>query len=264
MIRIGGRGGPGTSDPGTVTFQRTSLAGLVMEAYDVGRYQLSGPNWLDDDRFDIVAKAPAGATKEQVKLMLRNLLAERFQLTLHREKKEMPAYSLVAGKNGSKMKESAEGLAPTEAVAPPPLPSDRPQLFTVGKDGFPTIPGGYTGPSTIILGDRARMQARRESMRDFAVSLSRELNRPVVDRTSLKGKYDFILYWSPDNAVPIASPSPPPGPTGADPMPGLADGETYPDLAAAIQQQLGLRLEAKKAPVDILAIDRAERVPAAN
>jgi uncharacterized protein (TIGR03435 family) len=230
-----------------------------MDAYGIARYQLSGPNWLDNDRFDIVAKAPAGATKEQVKLMLQNLLAERFQLTLHREKQEMPAYSLAVGKNGSKMKESAEGPAAADAAAPPPLPSDRPQLFTIGKDGFPRIPGGYTGPSTIILGDRARMQARRESMQDFAVFLARELNRPVADETALKGKYDFILYWAPDGAAPMALPPP-----VAGPMASAADGETYLDLAAAIRQQLGLRLDAKKRWVDILAIDHAEKIPTEN
>jgi uncharacterized protein (TIGR03435 family) len=109
---------------------------------------------------------------------------------------------------------------------------------------------------TIMMNGRARMQASKESMQDFANLVSGQLNRPVADETSLKGRYDFILYWSPDNAGAMA------------PAPGVApsppDGETYPDLAAAIQQQLGLRLEAKKGPVDVLVIDHAEKVPTEN
>jgi uncharacterized protein (TIGR03435 family) len=130
----------------------------------------------------------------------------------------------------------------------------------MGEDGFPILPSGVSGPGpmTIMMNGRARMQASKESMQDFANILTGQLNRAVVDETALKGKYDFTLYWSPDNPGPIAPAPPPPG--GAS----LPDGETYPDLAAAIQQQLGLRLEAKKGPLDILVIDHADKVPTEN
>ena len=167
-------------------------------------------------------------------------------------------YSLVVARGGPKIKESAEESAPKDTAAPDAPPSSGPQRLTLGKDGFPILPSGASGPGpmTIMMNGRARMQANKESMQDFANILSDRLNRPVVDETALKGKYDFILYWSPDNAGPMA---PAPGVAASPP-----EGETYPDLAAAIQQQLGLRLEAKKGAVDILVIDRADKIPAEN
>src|SRR3954451_10262547 len=95
MFRIGMSGGPGTPDPGRINFENVSLKNVIMRAYNVKGYQISGPSWLDSERFDITAKVPAGATKEQFQLMLQNLLAERFKLQLHRESKQMPVYALV-------------------------------------------------------------------------------------------------------------------------------------------------------------------------
>jgi uncharacterized protein (TIGR03435 family) len=274
ILSFGAKGGPGTSDPERVSYRRMSLSELAIDAYAIKRFQLSGPSWLDSERFDIVAKAPPGATKEQVRLMLQNLLAERFKLTTHWEKKELPKYSLVVAKNGSKLKESAEDPVPKDgAAAPdPPPPPAGPQKLTMGKDGFPILPPGASagpGPMIVMMNGRARMQVSKESMHDFAVTLSNQLSRQVVDETALRGKYDFILYWAPESGGPMAPPPPPPGvapggPTGAGPMPGSADGETFPDLFVAIQQQLGLRLEAKRGPVDILVIDHAEKAPAEN
>jgi len=258
IVSFGAAGLRRTSDPGRVDYRSISLSSLVIEAYDIKRYQFSGPSWMDSERFDIVAKAPPGADREQVRLMLQNLLAERFKMTLHRERKEMPMYSLAVARSGPKIRESAEESAPKDAAAPEAPPSGGPQRLTMGKDGFPILPSGVSvpGPMTIIMNGRARMQASKETMQDFANILSGQLNRPVVDETALKGKYDFMLYWSPDNAGPMA---PAPGAAASPP-----DGETYPDLAAAIQQQLGLRLEVKKGAVDILVIDRAEKVPTEN
>src|ERR1700683_2249792 len=105
-IRMGAQGGPGTSDPGQITYSNLPLKSLLVNAYGVKGYQISGQAWIDPERFDIVAKVPKGASKDDVKLMLQNLLAERFKLTLHREKKDLPMYALVVGKNGPKMKES--------------------------------------------------------------------------------------------------------------------------------------------------------------
>ena len=88
MIRVQMRGGPGTPDPGQLTYTNVSLKNVLTNAYGVKGYQINGPKWLDSERFDITAKIPKGATKEQFKLMLQNLLAERFKLTLHHETKE--------------------------------------------------------------------------------------------------------------------------------------------------------------------------------
>ncbi len=90
MMRVMMRGGPGTPDPGQLTFSNVTLKNVLMNAYDVKGYQIQGPGWLDTERYDITAKIPKGASKEQFRLMLQNLLAERFKVGLHRETKEMP------------------------------------------------------------------------------------------------------------------------------------------------------------------------------
>src|SRR6266446_4406926 len=125
MMRVGMSGGPGSPDPGRATFTNMSLKNILMRAYEVKGYQISGPGWLDSERFDIVAKVPQGATKEQFLLMIQNLLAERFKLTLHREKKELPMFALLVGKNGPKLKESVDDPNANDAPAagggfPPP------------------------------------------------------------------------------------------------------------------------------------------------
>src|ERR1017187_586637 len=129
-IRVMMRGGPGSSDPGQITYTNVSLKNVLMNAYGVKDFQISGPGWLDSERYDIVAKVPRGATKEQSKVMMQNLLAERFKLALHREKKDLPMYALVVGKNGPKLTESVEDPAVAAAMREP----------TVGKDGFPVMP----------------------------------------------------------------------------------------------------------------------------
>ena len=107
VIRPGPQGGPGSADPARLTYSFSTLRDLLVDAYSVKRSQISGaPNWLDSVRFDIVAKVPEGATKEQAKVMLQNLLAERFKLTLHRETKELPVYALVVAKNGPRLEVS--------------------------------------------------------------------------------------------------------------------------------------------------------------
>src|ERR1035437_3701352 len=167
MMRVMMRGGPGSADPGQLTSTNVTLKNLMVNAYAVKEYQINGQKWLDSERFDIVAKIPKGATKEEFKLMLQNLLAERFKLTLHHETKELPMYALVVGKGGSKLKESvdddatASGAAPQggaagsvgpSASAPPPPPppgSDGAGAFTgrvrVGAGGMPQLrPGAGT------------------------------------------------------------------------------------------------------------------------
>src|SRR5260370_19868003 len=131
-MRVMMRGGPGSPDPGQITYSNVSLKNVVMTAYGVKGYQISGPKWLDSERFDIVAKIAMGATKEQFEMMLQNLLAERFKLAVQRETKDLPIYALVVGKGGPKLKESVDDSAASQggaagpggpsASAPPPPP----------------------------------------------------------------------------------------------------------------------------------------------
>jgi uncharacterized protein (TIGR03435 family) len=259
-------GGPGTSDPGRINWTGVTLRDLLMNAYDVKSYQITGPAWFDSERYEIVAKVPSGATKEQAKVMWQNLLADRFGVVFHRESKEFQVMELTEAKGGSKLK-------PTEAVAnapapegPPPLPPGPPEL---DANGFPKMAGPGTrvwitpGPNGQML---AHMAARARSTQELAEVLGNELNKPVVDKTGLTGKYDYNLEYTPDLAG-RGLPFPPPGAVG----PGGAGGgasteaaEPGSNLASAVQQQLGLRLTAGKAKLDVLVIDKAEKTPTEN
>ena len=144
-------GGPGTKDPGRIHYANMSLQNLLLMAYDIQVFQLAGPNWLDTERFDIDAVLPADSTAAQFHAMLRNLLANRFQLQMHRETRDVSGYDLVAAKGGAKVKPSATDLA-----APPDPSEERPHL-NLGKDGF-FVPPRHPGMFLQMVG----MNAARE------------------------------------------------------------------------------------------------------
>jgi len=264
----GGRGGPGSSDPGRIHYPANTLKSLLTIAYDVKDFQISGPGFLDTERFDIQATMPPETTKEQFRIMLQNLLAERFKLTLHRETKELPMYSLVVGKNGPKMKESAEISAEEEAKdpTPPPLPNGP---LKIGPDGFPNLPlpsGGRGGLFIMMSPAGARLMAQRQTMQQLTERLSTTLSKPVTDATELKAKYDFTLTFSMEglnNGMMLLGPGPGGGDGGRGPR-EMPDVEPPQNIFAAIQSQLGLKLEAKKGNVDLLVIDHAEKTPTEN
>jgi len=208
-------------------FQATgvTLKLLMTQAYNVRDFQIEGgPGWITTERFDILAKAEGGADRlppEQLRLMLAALLEDRFQIKLHRETKEMPVYMLVAGKNGPKLQANA----------------------------------GEPGPR-MQLG-RGQLIGKKVPMTMLVQQLSQQLGRPVVDNTDLKGEYDFKLVWTPqpgEGGAMFAGPGGPGGPEG--PPPSDPDG---PSIFAAIQEQLGLKLESEKGPVEILVLDRVEK-----
>jgi uncharacterized protein (TIGR03435 family) len=274
-IRVMMRGGPGSPDPGQITYSNVTLKNVVMNAYGVKGFQISGPGWLDSERYDIVAKVPRGATKAEFMVMLQNLLAERFKLTLHREKKDLPMYALVVGKNGPKLKESVDDPAPKEGDVPKGGgPADGPGAamgrITMGKDGFPVLPGrGAT--AMMLTSGGARMNANRQTMAGLAEMLSGQLDLPVVDMTGLKGNYDFTLSFAPEGGMALragmlAPPAgPPPGEGGGGaPIASTPDGQSAPSLFAALQEQLGLKLEQRKGPVDLLVIDHLEKASIEN
>jgi len=270
-IMVGMRGGPGTPDPGQITYNNVTLKDVLTNAYGVKRFQISGPGWLDSERYDIVAKLPRGSTKEQLMVMLQNLLAERFKLTLHREKKDLPMYALVVGKNGPKLKESVEEPAPKEGDGGPAGPSPAPGKPALDRDGFPVLPpaaAGRTAVSLALMNGNVRMTASKQPMSGLAEDLSRQLDLPVVDMTGLTGNYDFTLYLSPEGLAGMRLPvglAPPPGEGGGGmPAASTPDAQSSPSLFSALQEQLGLKLEQRKGPVDLLVIDHLEKVPIEN
>lgn len=238
------RGGPGTADPEQITWSYATLKGMLMTAYDMKSYQVSGPDWLNTERYDVVAKVGNGATKEQVQAMWRNLLTERFGVALHHESKELQVEELVIAKGGPKLKESKEDPATPPPEGPPKL-----------NHGELAGPGLVTRIFPDPHGPRALTVAKAQPISQLATMLTNQLHRPVLDKTGLTGKYDFSLEFAPVLNVPPPLPGAPSGATAAEPA---------PDLAAAVQQQLGLKLVASKATLEVIVIDKAEKVPTSN
>jgi uncharacterized protein (TIGR03435 family) len=205
--------------PGNVVMRNIGMTEAIQWAYNVESYQVGGPAWMQETRFDIVAKAADPATDDQMRVMMQNLLASRFQLTVHRETKEMAGMALLLGKGGSKMKASED-------------------------EGESVFEGGGNNKPIIHM--------RRMSMHEFAALLSEPMHKPVIDLTEIKGTFNFTLDAS--NYVP---PEPAPG------QPRERDDETYMVLRA-LQDQLGLRLEPRKLTIDMVMVDRIEKVPTEN
>jgi len=279
-MMIGMSGGPGTPDSTHMNFTNVSLADLIQDAYDVKSYQVTGPNWLESARFDISAKLPAGVTEQQSRLMLQNLLAERFKLVLHHASKEASIYGLVVAKNGPKLKESvADAAVPeTDSAGPPDAPL-RSGKMTLDKDGMPKVPPGAGRGGGIMMmapGGKMRMVANGVTIASFTETLSMQLDRPVIDMTGLTAKYDIQLDFAPDPAIMQARMAamgvgPPPGmgpegrgPGSGGPGGGQQDAGESATVFTALQEQLGLRLDARKGPVDLLMIDSALKTPTEN
>ena len=205
-----------------------TLRVILAAAYNLTPKAISGgPGWVDGDHYDIVAEAPGQVrpSLEEQMSMLRKLLTERFSLTVHREEKEFPIYALTVAKIGPKLTPSTPVMTPEGA---PPL------VFVLSPEG-------------------ARLPARDATLGELAWVMQRSaVDRPVLDRTGLTGRYDFDLEWAPDETQ-----------FGGNSPAVSQDLLPKPDLFAAMQQQLGLRLEATRGPIQTLVIDQVER-PSAN
>jgi uncharacterized protein (TIGR03435 family) len=251
-----------------------SLAELIRVAYRVKPYQISGPDWMASERFDVLAKLPEGASREQVPEMLQALLAERFKLTMHRESKEHAVYALVVGKNGPKLKESPpDADAPAGGGAPAAADDANPQVRVSGRgeNTQVSISGGQIGTAHMSMGPGGTMhlEAPKMNMAAFADTLSRFVDRPVVDLTELKGSYQVALDLSMEDLRNAARSA---GLMGLG-IGGGRDGARPPSDAAsdpgglsifAAVQQLGLKLEPRKAPLDLIVIDHLEKTPTEN
>ena len=196
--------------PGSLIVQNTTLSQCIQWAYNLPAYRVSGPSWLDTERFDIQAKGVGPAPKEQLRLMLQRLLKERFQLAFHRESKELPGYALVVAKGGPKLRESvSEGEPATKMNGP------------------------------IVTHERVTMAW-------FAERLTNSQGGPVVDQTGLSGRYDFTFDMS-KYVTPTSSPD-----------------EMRAGLSDCLREELGLKIEFRKLPLDVLVVDNAEKTPTVN
>jgi uncharacterized protein (TIGR03435 family) len=234
-------GGPGSKDPGRFTGTAICLFDLIRTAYRVRPFQITGPAWLKTELFDVVAKVPKDTTKEQFSLMLQNLLAERFGLVLHKDRKETPGYELVVAKNGPKLKETVDSAAPADGALPA-APPDLSKL-KVNEDGYPVVTATSGSNKISSYGARVTESMVGIGMERFASILTSRLARPVNDHTGLTAKYDIVLHYVGEFGL------------------GGAGG---PTIMEAVQSQLGLKLEAKKMMGEILVVDHAEKAPTGN
>ena len=232
--------------PGRLT-GRAPLRALIQTAYDVEPFQIEGgPQWIGSEPYEIDAKAAGDPDRARMFLMLQSLLEDRFQLRIHRESREMPVYALAAARGGLKLPPGNEKCAEEaeELIGPLAIPGTRIPLA-----GAPA--SGCSGLDVTIGAAGARIRSDHASMAGFVRVLSRVLGRPVSDRTGFSGVFDVTMDFLPDDAT-TGLPPPPPG---ANPPAGLS-------IFGALQQ-LGLRLEATRAPVEVLVIDHVDR-PSAN
>jgi uncharacterized protein (TIGR03435 family) len=222
---------------GRIVATNVALRLLIRNLYNVQADQIvGGPPWIESERFDIEAKADreyppqADAPAPELLAMMRNLLADRFKLVVHRESREMPVYLLVMARDdktlGPQMRrvdvdcaaEAARAMAALRGGAPPPAKPD-----TMPPCGMRMRPGDVI--------------ARGTTPQQLARNLSQFVGRAVVDRTGLDGAFDIDLQWSPEQTADASGPS----------------------IFTAVQEQLGLKLDSQRIPVDVLVIDRVER-----
>jgi uncharacterized protein (TIGR03435 family) len=218
-------GGPGTSDPGLYRCMQATVSLMAFQAYGLKLYQIGPDYYADKAEFNVTAKVPPGATEEQVKVMLQNLLVERFKLAFHYQKKEMAAYDLVVAKSGPK-------LAAAAPVAEPAPGAPARKGARMSRAGGAVTWAGYD-----------------MSMDAVVLRIGQQIGRPVFDATGLKGEYDFSVTFADPNLNAVTAP---------------ADSEPAPTIFEALEKQLGLKLEAKKAMIDVFVIDHMEKTPIGN
>ncbi|HJZ95373.1 MAG TPA: TIGR03435 family protein [Candidatus Solibacter sp.] len=239
-------------DGALVSFRFLSLQDYIIAAYNIKKHQLAGPDWLSTERFDIQAKIPAGLPQENMiekrREMLRSLLEDRFKMKFHRETREMPVYALVVNKGGHKM---TEQQVDPDATAP-----DRPVDVTVkaGNNGTTvSLPGG----ASIVYGFLT-LEAKKVKMDGLADNLARFVDRPVIEDTGLKGAYDFKLEFNVDELKSLMRTS------GSDPNMLQGVPEHMGTSILTSLQSLGLKLESRKAPMEVLVVDKMEKLPTDN
>ena len=280
------RGGPGTDDPGRITWTRVMLQDVFTRAYGVRDDQISAPAWInnydlgDSNRYTITAIMPKETTAEQFQVMLQNLLVERFHVVVHHETRDFPGYELTMAPGGPKLK-----LASPEDKAEPSRP---PGMLGRDANGFPIRrPGSPVARVTPGPGMWGMIRSsNRMSMTQFTADLGGMVNESngvkagtpiprVVDKTGLTEDYEFTLgyagLFTPPASVArmyanamagLAAEMAAMRPAGSGAV-DTAPGEVGPTLFTALEQQLGLRLQkTRNAPVDIIVIDHIDKVPA--
>jgi uncharacterized protein (TIGR03435 family) len=238
-------------DGAMVRYSTLPMRSYIRMAYRVNDYQVLGPDWLATENFDIAAKLPEGATRAQLPEMIQSLLAERFKLVLHRDKKEFAVYALVVAKNGPKLKESPSD---SSVEASPAAKGTVDVNVTTGRGGGVVDMGN----GSTIGYSRDHLEAKKVTLSSLAIAVERLLDRPVVDMTGIAGNYDFSLEYSWDELRSLVRASSG-GATELAANPDASGNSIFNSVAA-----FGLKLEPRKAPIEVVVVDRIERTPTEN
>ncbi len=239
---------------------------------------IGGPGWMDSDRYDIQANVDCSGgviSREHLQLMIQSMLEDRFQLKAHMETRELSVYNLVVAKDGPRIKPSSDQTPPAAATGGPPQPCGPAPAAPAAATPFgplppPPAPGQRGGPldpnfvpprgSVMMMFGQTgmTMQASGVPLANLVNMLQQQVGRPVIDKTGLKGLFDFKLQFSPEGLA--GAPMPPPPPAGAGPIgpPPSTAADPVPSLFTAIQE-LGLRLESAKGPVSVLVVDSVQK-----
>jgi len=233
----------GPAPGGRFLATNNTLRDLMPFAYGIpqvtaGFRIVGGPRWIDEDRFDITANVDGTWTPQQMSEMLRTLLADCFNLAAHHETRDLPIYALIAAPGASRLKRSSVDQAACDAR----------RAAIQRREPVPPIPAGASPVCGTGRSNPGTITAVGWSMDALTSALSPFVTSVVVDRTGLRGLFDFELKWTPDT-LPRVPPDAPP--LNIDP--------NGPSIFTALQEQLGLRLESTRGPVDVVVIDRAER-----
>jgi len=222
--------------------ENASVRLLMQRAYGLQDFQIvGGPRWIDSDGYNIEAKAEGSASQSQIWLMLQSLFEDRFHLKAHRETKELPSYTLISAKGGAKLPSPKDGGCRNYETSPlsPQDPQDAP-------------PCGH--PVTLVRLSGAIVQGGDLPMVEFIKMLSEIVGRPIIDKTGVLKNFDVHLEFYPDEATVGIHTRRRPGDPDRPADPGAA-----PSIMIALEEQLGLKLESTKGPVEILVIDHVER-----
>lgn len=243
IAKPGGRPNVDFQPGGRLVANSLSMKQLIAAAWKVDeKWVTGGPPWLDTERYDIVAKAPHAATENEVRKMVRGLLAERFHLSVHTEKKIMQVYALEVDKKGSKLQESAKDDSESDCK-------------------FKSTPPTTDGP--VVRSFACKTVSMDELAETLPGMAPAYVDQPVVNLTGLEGRYDFTLAWTPRRGPGAARAKTGDGPAVA----GAAPGDSLPIEGITVFEavrKLGLKLEGRKLPVDVIVIDKVERVPTEN
>jgi uncharacterized protein (TIGR03435 family) len=229
---------------GLFTAYNVTLGVLIRNAFQLPDYQISGgPKWIGADRFDVIAKAEGNPPQEQIRLMLRTLLTERFKLNVHNEIRELPVYELVMARkdrrNGPNLRRTEADCASAATPPPPPYTNGPPSCGFIGP-----------APGVSLTSGRATFAFRGLTMDGLARFLGPAVRRKVIDRTGLSGYFDGEF----DFTAELGPPPPPPG------IPDPFDRQSFPSMFTVLQERLGLKLESRKSQLPVLVIDGAERL----